>query len=142
MSAPWQYQIRVNLNDEYADLARNDPGNLVLKALTDILNRHHATLTCQFDAFSQYVAEAEKEGPDKFPLYRWTKATLEDQQKRRKHLRSFAIRVGGAEVYPQDVADRLEADLLPLREAGTIIDLSRHDTNPANNLPIPPEFRS
>jgi len=74
MSEPWHYQIRVNLNDEFAELARNDPGNCALKPLADILNRHHATLKSQLDAFTQYVTEAEKEGSEKFPLYKWTKA--------------------------------------------------------------------
>jgi hypothetical protein len=142
MSTPWQYQIRVNLNDEYAELARNDPGNLALKALTDILNRHHATLKCQLDAFIQYVAEAEEEGVDKFPLYKWTKATLEDPEKRAKHSRSFTLHVRGYEVYPEDTADALAADLKPLVGGPFVTRLSKHDTNPANNLPIPAEYRS
>jgi len=142
MSEPWQYQIRVNLNDEFAELARTDPGNLALKPLTEILNRHGATLKCQLDAFSQYVAEAEKEGAEEFPLYKWTKATLEDPEKRAKHGRSFTLHVRGYEVYPEDIADALAADVQPLVGGPFVTRLSKHDTNPANNLPIPPSYRS
>jgi hypothetical protein len=142
MSAPWQYQIRVNLNDEFVELARTDPGNLALKPLTDVLNRHHATLKCQLDAFSQYVEEAEKEGAEKFPLYKWTKATLEDPEKRAKHSRSFTLHVRGHEVYPEDTADALAAELQPLVGGPFVARLSKHDTNPANNPQIPPEHRS
>jgi hypothetical protein len=45
----------------------------------------------QFDAFQNYVAEAEKEGPERFPLYKWTKATIEDPTKRAKHIKTFAL---------------------------------------------------
>ncbi|PPQ29358.1 hypothetical protein [Rhodopila globiformis] len=141
MSAPWQYQIRVNLTDDHAGLARSDPGNLALKPLTEILNRHHATLKCQLDAFAAYVAEAEKEGADEFPLYKWTKATLDDPEKTAKHSRSFTLHVRGHEVYPEDTADALAADLRPLAGGAIVARLSKHDTNPANNLPIPPEYR-
>jgi hypothetical protein len=141
MSEPWQYQIRVNLTDDYAILARRDPSNPALRPLTDVLNRHHATLRCQLDAFAGYVAEAELEGPDKFPLYKWTKATLEDPEKVAKHSRSFTLHVHGNEVYPEDSADALAADLRSLAGGPIVIRLSKHDTNPSNNLPVPPKYR-
>ena len=31
-------------------------------------------MKCQLDAFAEYVSEAEREGPDNYPLYHWTKA--------------------------------------------------------------------
>ena len=37
----------------------------------------------QFDAFADYVAEAEKRGAANYPLYAWTKATIEIPKKRR-----------------------------------------------------------
>ena len=40
------------------------------------------------------------------------------------------------------VAAALETDLRPFVEDGTVLRLSRHDTNPANNLPIPAEFHA
>jgi hypothetical protein len=40
-----------------------------LRPLAAIPARHQATLTCQFDAFAGYVAEAEHEGVGLYPLY-------------------------------------------------------------------------
>ena len=142
MTADWQYQLRVYLTDELADRARTDREAPALKPLTDVLSKHDATLVSQLDAFQDYVAEAEREGPEKFPLYRWTKATVEDAAKSLKHKRAFALRVSGNEVYARDVADALEAALQPLVGGGLVERMSRHDTNPANNLAVPAEYRS
>lgn len=95
----------------------------------------------QLDAFEGYLTEAEKEGPEKFPLYSWTKATLEDPGKRRKHATTFALHVSGNEVYSKEEADMLEADLQALVRSGLVVRMSRHDTNPANNLRVPSEYQ-
>lgn len=142
MSAEWQYQLRVYLPEELADVARTDREAAALRPLTDVLNEHRATLVSQLDAFQDYVAEAEKEGPEKYALYKWTKATVEDAAKRLKHMKAFALRVSGQEVYPKETADALEAALRPLVGGGLIERMSRHDTNPANNLAVPAEYRS
>lgn len=137
MTDRWRYQIRIYLSDEAAELARRDPGNPALKSVTEVLAKHHATMKCQFDAFADYVAEAERQGTDGYPLYAWTKATIEDPVKRAKHIKSFALYVKGDEVYAKDIADALEADLAPLAGGTLIARMSKHDTNPANN-PQPP----
>lgn len=142
MGAEWQYQIRVYLTDEPADAARSGGEAPALRPLLDVLERHRATLVSQLDAFEGYVAEAEKEGPEKFPLYKWTKATLEDAGKRSKHKKAFAVRVAGQEVYAKAAADALEAALRPLVGDGPVTRMTRHDTNPANNLAVPAEHRS
>ncbi|MER2268508.1 hypothetical protein [Methylobacterium oxalidis] len=138
MSEPWLYQLRICLPDELVEAARTDLGSPELAPLAGILAKHHATMLSQFDAFAGYVAEAEREGIEGYPLYVWTNVTLEDPEKRAKHLKSFALHVNGREIYSRDEADALEADLRPL-VGGTMIErLSKHDTNPANN-PQPPE---
>ena len=142
MSGHWQYQLRVYLNDGLAELARHDRDNPVLRPLSDILKRHQATLVSQFDAFENYVAEAENSGPENFPLYKWTKATVDDPTKRAKHINTFALHVGGDEVYAKDAADALEADLQPLLGGELVMRMSKHDTNPANNLQVPSQYRS
>lgn len=142
MSEQWSHQLRVYLNDEWAEAARSDRDNSALKPLTDILKKHHATLISQLDAFESYVAEAETEGPENFPLYKWTKATVEDPTKRAKHIKTFALHVSGNEVYAKEAADALEADLQPLVGGELVARMSRHDTNPANNLQVPPEYQS
>ena len=62
MSEQWQYQLRLYLADELAEAARSDAGAPVLGALPDVLKRHDATMKCQFDAFANYVAQAEANG--------------------------------------------------------------------------------
>ena len=142
MNEQWQYQLRVYLNDELAEVARRDRESAALKPLTEVLNKHQATLVSQFDAFENYVAEAEKHGPEGFPLYQWTKATVDDPAKRAKHIKTFALHVSGNEVYAKAAADALEADLQPLVGGEVVTRMSKHDTNPANNLQVPPEYRS
>ncbi|HEX7970250.1 MAG TPA: hypothetical protein VF502_18655, partial [Stellaceae bacterium] len=129
--------IRVDLADAFAETARRDPHDPAIKRLSDILAAHGATLKCQFDAFADYVAEAERNGTEDYPLYAWTKATIGQPEKRAKYVKSFTLYVDGQEVYGGEAADALEAALRPLVGAGLITRLSRHDTNPANN-PQPP----
>ena len=92
---------------------------------------------CQYDAFAGDCAEAEREGVEHFPLYAWTKATIEDPAKKAKYERSFTLYIDGEQVYPKAQADALAAELRPLVGAGLIADVDQDDTNPANN-PQPP----
>src|SRR4051794_32764202 len=142
MRAQWHYQLPFSPDDPLAELARRDPAHPTLEPLTAILNKHGATMASQLDAFEAYIAQAEREGPGQFPLYQWTKATLAHPVKRRKHLQAFALRVAGHEVYPRASADPLEADLPPLVGGPIVPRLSRQDTTPANNIPVPAEYRS
>lgn len=141
MSEPLQYQLRIYLGSELAEVARSDQGNSALKPLTDVLHKHHATLISTFDGFANYVAEAEKEGVENYPLYKWTKATVEDPVKRAKHIQSFALHVSGDEVYAKEAADALEADIQPLVGGKLVLRMSKHDSNPANNPQMPAEYR-
>jgi hypothetical protein len=142
MNDPWQYQLRIYMTDEFASVARSNRSDPRLRPLTDILGEHHANLVNQFEAFEDYVATAEREGPENLPLYRWTKATIEDPVKRAKHSKTFAIHISGYEVYAKEAADALESDLRPLVGGELVIRMSKHDTNPENNLEVPPEHRS
>jgi hypothetical protein len=138
---PWQYQLRIDLPEELAQVARRDPADAALGPLPEILAKHDATMKSQFDAFAGYVAEAERHGVEGYPLYRWTKATIEDPAKKAKYLKSFTLYVGGEEVYPKEAADALEADLRPLADGKLIARLAKHDTNPANNPQPPARYR-
>jgi hypothetical protein len=138
MSNQWQYQLRIDLGEEFAELARRDPDDPAIEPLAGILSKHHATMKCQFDAFADYVAEAEKHGSENYPLFEWTKATIEDLAKKAKYLKSFSLYVNGDEVYAKEHADALEAALQPLVGGKLVTRMSKHDTNPANN-PQPPE---
>jgi len=142
MGDQWKYQIRVYMENEVADLARRDPHDPALSPLADILTRHQAALKCQYDAFADYVAEAEQHGTEAYPLYKWTKATIEDPAKKAKYLKSFTLYVKGDEVYGRAEAEALEADLAPLVGGALITRLSKHDTNPANNPQPPAKYRT
>ncbi len=99
---------------EPAATARQSPGDPTLEPLATILGKHNAALKCQYDAFAGYVAEAEKHGTDQYPLYEWTKDTIEDPAKEAKYIKAFTLYVDGDEVYAKEKADALEADLAPL----------------------------
>jgi hypothetical protein len=138
MTSQWQYQVRFDLGESaLADAVRRNLGGPTLAPLIDILARHRATAKCQFDAFADYVATAEQHGIENYPLYAWTKATIENPAKKEKYLKSFTLYVEDREVYAKEIADALEADLQPLAKSGLITRLSKYDTNPANN-PQPP----
>ncbi len=141
-AAPLQYQLRVVLEDRAAERARGGGKYPALGPLQDILARHGAVLVCQYDAFAGYCAEAERNGVEGYPLYAWTRATIEDPAKKAKYVRSFSLHVAGEEVYDGNRADALERDLRPLVGGAVVKTLARHDTNPANNPQMPERYRS
>src|SRR5262245_16283954 len=141
MSEQWDYQIRIELGDEFAEAARRDADKPAIQQLDDILGKHRATMKSQFDAFADYVTEAEKQGTESYPLYAWTKATIQNPEKKAKYLKSFTLYVDGKEIYAKPLADALEAELKPLVGARVITRLSRYATNPANNPQVTPQHR-
>ena len=141
MDDQWKYQLRIDLADEVAAVARRDPDDPALGPLPAILREHHATLKSQYDAFADYVAEAERHGTDQYPLYQWTRDTIAQPAKQAKYQRSFTLYVDGDEVYAKDKADALEAALRPLVGQGLVTRLAKHDTNPANNPQMPARYR-
>jgi hypothetical protein len=140
MSDEWKHQIRVYFDDADAEIARQNPADARLQPLAQVLARHDAALRNQLQAFEDYVSAAETSGVAVFPLYRWTKLTVEDPEKRAKHARSFAVVVAGEELYAKNIADALAADLETLVGEGLITRLSRHDSNPANNIRPPADL--
>src|SRR6266849_522595 len=132
MSDDLKFQLRLTLSDEFAQVARNDPGDPSISTLTDILNRHDAVMRCQFDAFAGYVSEAEANGIENYQLYVWTKKTVNDPAKKTKYTKSFAVYVGGEEVYEEGKADALEAELNPLVGGPIVAEMFKYDSDPAH----------
>jgi hypothetical protein len=141
MDDNWEYQIRFKLNEQLAEAARHSRDDLDFAPIAEALARNRATAISTFDAFVAYVTEAERSGIEHFPLYQWTKATIEDPAKQAKHSVSFAVYVDGKEVYDKGQADALEADLAPLVAQGRIVSLSKHDANTDNNPQAPSNLR-
>ncbi|TDG04417.1 hypothetical protein E1N52_29625 [Paraburkholderia guartelaensis] len=137
MAETWQFQVRITATPELADALRASSPYEARDLLEALLREYNASLKCQFDAFADYVEEAERAGRDRYPLYQWTKDTIDNPEKKAKHLKSFAVYVRGAEVYDRETADALYARLLALASQVGIENVSRFDTNPANN-PQPP----
>ena len=139
MSNDLKYQLRLTLNEGFAQAARANPADVSIAPLQDILRRHDATMKCQFDAFADYVGEAEANGTDKYPLYEWTKQTVDDPVKQAKYTRSFTLYVGNEEVYEKDKADALEAELKPLVGGPIVPKMFKYDTDPAHSPQPPPK---
>ena len=137
MNNDLKFQLRLTLRDEFAPVARSNPGAPSMSKLANILMRHDAVMKCQFDAFAEYVSEAEANGVENYHLYEWTKKTIEDPAKKAKYVKSFTLYVGGEEVYEKDKADALEAELKPLVGGPIVAQMFRYDTDPAHN-PQPP----
>jgi hypothetical protein len=138
VTSQWQYQVRFDVNDSAtAESLRWKLHDPALTPLFAVFSEHRATPKCQFDAFAEYVAAAEERGVENYPLYQWTKATIENPAKKEKYLKSFTLYVDDREVYAKEIADALEVDLQPLATCGLITRISKYDTNPANNPQSP-----
>lgn len=134
----WKFQLRIQLADDMARRVRNSEGYQALQPLYDLIARYDAELVCQYDAFAGYCEQAERVGEQDLPLYKWTKATIENPEKEAKYIKIFTIYVQGEEVYDQAVAEKLESELRPMVGGPVIEKLSKYDSNPANN-PQPPK---
>ena len=137
-----KYQIRIQIARQFTADARKNASVPALRPLYEILKAHDAQLKCQYDAFAEYCRAIEAEGSDPKPLYKWTKATIENPKKKEKYLRIFTIYVNGQEVYDKKNADELEIQLRALENGGVIEKVSKYDSNPANNPQPPKKFHA
>jgi hypothetical protein len=133
-----QFQLRLSVSPELAHALRTDASGAAHAGLREILHRHNATVKCQYDAFADYVSEAERLGTENYPLYQWTRDTIENPEKKAKYLRSFTVYVNGEQIYDKNVADVMETELSELPGESGIERVSKFDTNPANS-PQPPK---
>ena len=103
-----------------------------------IANENGSRVVCTFDAFAEYCEEAEKNGIEHYELYHWTKSTIENPEKKSKHLKSFAFYEGDNQVYNKELAVSIKQNLENLDSGNDIIEINLIDSNPANN-PQPPK---
>ena len=134
----WLYQIRIKVSDKLSQDLRGVNELKLSKAITKIATDNSSRLVCTFDAFAEYCEEAEREGIEQYELYHWTKSTIDNPEKKAKHLKSFAFYEGNNQVYSKDLACSIEQRLKDLDNDPNIIEINLIDSNPANN-PQPPK---
>ena len=137
MNNDWLYQVRVYFSLNFVNLYNSNKSSDLKTKLLQILQKNNADLLSQYDGFMGYVLEAEKNGIDNYPLYQWTKDSLDNSGKTEKYRTSYTIYVNNEEVYSKEEADNLEKNLKLIIDKVSILRISKHDTNPANN-PQPP----
>ena len=120
-----------------SNLRKNKPSGLA-RQIKSLARKHGTTLVCTYDAFVDYCREAESNSVEDYPLYAWTKQTIENPEKKQKHLKSFAFYRNNDQVYERALAETIYSQLLPLADNGTIDEVKLIDSNPANN-PQPPK---
>ena len=131
------YQLRIDFDEKAAkDLISSKSINSC-EELSSVLEEENAELICQYEAFSLFVKECEQNNLTSTPLYKWTKDTIENKDKKIKYMKSFTIYVKSEQLYKKDVANRIEKKLLSLN-CECILKVNKYDSNPKNN-PQPPK---
>lgn len=138
MTQIWQNQVRVNLGEAFARVARTNLADPSLKPLTDVLSAHNATIKNQYDAFADFCRDCETNGQTGHHLYNWTKKVVDDPVKQELYVTRFTVYADGNEVYDKAVADAIEADMTSLVATGIVTRVDKFDSNPANT-PQPPK---
>ena len=134
----WLYQIRIKVSDKLSEDLRGMHELELSQAISRIANENGSRVVCTFDAFAEYCEEAEKNGIEHYELYHWTKSTIENPEKKSKHLKSFAFYEGDNQVYNKELAVSIKQNLENLDSGNDIIEINLIDSNPANN-PQPPK---
>ena len=134
----WLYQIRIKVSDKLSEDLRGMHELELSQAINRIANENGSRIVCTFDAFAEYCEEAEKNGIEHYELYHWTKSTIENPEKKSKHLKSFAFYEGDNQVYNKELAVVIQQSLKRLDSGNDILEINLIDSNPANN-PQPPK---
>ena len=134
----WLYQIRIKVSKKLSEDLRSINDLELSKEILKIASDNNSRLVCTFDAFAEYCEEAEREGIEQYELYNWTKTTIDNPEKKAKHLKSFAFYEGDNQVYSKELASSIERSLKKLDGGDDIVEINLIDSNPANN-PQPPK---
>ena len=134
----WLYQVRIRVSENLSESLRSGNHTDLAQKLDKISNDHGMSLVCTYDAFKGYCDEAEENGIDEYALYEWTKSTIENPEKKAKHLKSFAFYRGFEQIYEKELALSLEENLEKLGISDDLLEIKVIDSNPANN-PQPPK---
>ena len=133
----WLYQVRLKLSHELSEDLREDRPSKNADELREIASEYNMNIVCTFDAFEAYCVEAELNGIQSYPLYKWTKAVIQDPIKQQKHKKSFAFYLGLEQIYEKKIALAVQEKLEALKDKIHILDVNLIDSNPSKN-PHPP----
>lgn len=134
----WLYQVRIRVSESLSESLRSGKHSGLAGKLDEISSRHGMSLVCTYDAFKGYCDEAEENGVEEYALYDWTKSTIENPEKKAKHLKSFAFYRGFEQIYEKELALSLEESLQKVGMSEDLLEIKVIDSNPANN-PQPPK---
>ena len=134
----WLYQVRIRVSESLSESLRSGKHSGLAGKLDEISSRHGMSLVCTYDAFKGYCDEAEENGVEEYALYEWTKSTIENPEKKAKHLKSFAFYRGFEQIYEKELASSLEETLQKVGMNEDLLEIKVINSNPANN-PQPPK---
>ena len=134
----WLYQVRIRVSESLSESLRSGKHSGLAGKLDEISSKHGMSLVCTYDAFKGYCDEAEENGVEEYALYEWTKSTIENPEKKAKHLKSFAFYRGFEQIYEKELALSLEESLQKVGMNEDLLEINVIDSNPANN-PQPPK---
>ena len=134
----WLYQVRIRVSENLSESLRSGNHTDLAQKLDKISHDHGMSLVCTYDAFKGYCDEAEENDINEYALYEWTKSTIENPEKKAKHLKSFAFYRGFEQIYEKELALSLEENLEKLGISDDLLEIKVIDSNPANN-PQPPK---
>ena len=129
----WLYQVRIRVSENLSESLRSGKHTDLAGELDEISRNHGMSLVCTYDAFKGYCDEAEENGVEEYALYDWTKSTIENPEKKAKHLKSFAFYRGFEQIYEKEVALSLEESLQKVGMSEDLLEIKVIDSNPANN---------
>ena len=131
------YQIRLDLEESLAADIRKKKVIEILPTLDFVLKENSAILVCQFDAFNNFLKECEDDGNTNNPLYRWTQDTVQNENKKKKYLKSFTVYIEQSQLYEKVKADKIESEI-KLFNIKKILKINKYNSDPKNN-PQPPK---
>ena len=102
----WLYQVRIRVSERLSESLRSGRHTDLANNLDSISNDHGMSLVCTYDAFKGYCDEAEENGIEEYALYDWTKATIENPEKKAissSSLNSIGISFNPSSIFQSNV---------------------------------------
>ena len=131
------YQIRVDVTKALAEELKNKNYSEDIADMVNNLKSKNATLVCQYDAFKGFLDECDNNNQQGTVLYKWTKDTVNDKEKKEKYKKSFTVYIGQEQLYKKELAEIILKDIKNVNNK-SILKVRIIDSNPANN-PQPPK---